>query len=79
MKAYKLIGEGYTVYNLITSEGKVYTTAVIESNHSINLSITETGLSEEYLISQGHIECDVAEAKNALYTRISLIILNTEK
>ena len=79
MKAYKLIGEGYTVYNLITNVGKVYTTAVINSNHSINLTITETGLSEEYLISQGHIECDVAEAKNALYTRISLIILNTEK
>ena len=79
MKAYKLIGVGYTVYNLITSEGKVYTTAVISNNNSINLSITETKLSEEYLISQGHIECDVAEAKNALYTRISLIILNTEK
>lgn len=79
MKAYKLIGEGYTIYSLITSEGKVYTTAVISNNNSINLSITESKLSEEYWISQGHIECDVAEAKNALYTRISLIILNTEK
>lgn len=79
MKAFKFIGDGYTIYNLMTNECKVYTTSVIESDHSINLTITETGLNEDYLISQGHIECDVAEAKNALYTRIGLIILNTEK
>lgn len=79
MKAFKFIGDGYTIYSLITDGERMFTTAVIDSNHSTNLSITESGLNEDYLISQGHIECDVAEAKNALYTRIGLIILNTEK
>lgn len=79
MKAYKFTGEGYTIYSLITDGERMFTTAVIDSDHSINLSITESGLKEDYLIEQQYIECDVAEAKSALFGRIGQIIVNIDK
>lgn len=79
MKAYKFTGEGYTIYSLITDGERVFTTAVIDSDHSINLSITQTGLNEDYLIEQGYVECEVADAKSALFSRIGQIILNIDK